>query len=211
MNDASDLGSEMEMKQGGDIAVVDRRGTIANYVDQAPRQAPKYTAGITRHHRPAYDDYTLAKMHIFQMLGDISGEDGLVLFGRQVAVAVYCRPNINPGGIILPTKEIKEDWWQHKVVLIVAVGPDAFGKVTGSPAYFKARYGDREPPKIGDWVFMNASSGMQISLCGDGHSRPQGVDSLGREYDLFEWDGWPVRILEDDSLIGRIGKPSAIV
>jgi hypothetical protein len=220
MNDDFDLGADMEMKPGREIVVNDRRGTLAQYVDQAPRQTPAFAEGITRHHRPAYDDYDLAKLHIMQMLGDISPESGgLQLFGSQICVAVFCRMNIievfrddgTKGQLFLPIKEIKEDWWQHKVVLVVSTGPDAFGKVTGNPDYFKARYGSFGPPKIGDWVFMNASTGTQISLIGEGHSRPQAIDYLGREFDLFEWDGWPCRILNDDSLIGRILKPHQIV
>lgn len=209
--DVIEIGSDMKMTQGGAIVVNDRRGTLANYVDQEPRRTPEYSQGTTRHHKPSYDDYDVAKLHIMQMLGDIHGDDGLILFGRQVAVAVFCRPSVNMAGIYLPVKEIKEDWWQHKVCLLISAGPDAFGAVTGTDKYFKARFGERPPPKIGDWVFMNASSGTQLMLCGEGHSRPQGSDHLGREFDLFEWDGWPVRILDDDSLIGRIGKPHQIV
>lgn len=211
MSETSEIGADVIHSTGHEVVVTDRRGTLANYVDQEPRRAPAFSHGITRHHKPSYDDYTLSKMHIMQMLGDIHGDEGLILFGRQIAVAVFCRPSISAAGIYMPVKDIKEDWWQHKVCLLIATGPDAFGAVTGNETYLKARFGDREPPKVGDWVFMNASTGTQLMLCGEGHSRPQGIDHLGREYDLFEWDGWPVRILDDDSLIGRIGKPHQII
>lgn len=206
----SDLGSDMEMKPANDIVMHDRRGTLANYIEQEPRKVRDFV-GITRHHRPTYDDYNLSKLHIMQMLGNIHGEEGLNLIGRQICVAVFCRPSLSPGGIILPITEIKEDWWQHKVVLLVAIGPDAFGAVTGNEKYFKSQFGERRPPQVGDWVFMNASSGTQIFLCGEGASRPQAVDTLGREYDVFEWNGWPCRILQDDSVLGWIGKPHQII
>ena len=211
MSEASEIGADVEMKNTiGEVVVHDRRGQMEAWVDDAPRQIPAFTSGITRHHRPFYEDYETAKQFIFQMLGDISAE-ALGIFGRQVAVAVFCRPNITPGGIYIPIKEVREDWWQHKCVLLVATGPDAFGAVTGDERYFKARYGDRGPPKIGEWVVMNASTGLQCSWRGQGASRPSGIDHLGRPFDLFEWDGWPIRILEDDSLISTMARPHEIV
>lgn len=200
------------MSDSTDIAVREERGTLARYVtDDVIRQTPRFAEGVTRHHRPAYDNYEICKAHIRQMLGNIDGEDGLLLFGRQVAVAVYCRPNVTPVGLYLPVKEIKEDWWQHKVVMVVKTGPDAFGERTGTESWHQSMFGDYRRPQVGDWVFSNAASGLQINLCGDGGSRPQGIDHLGRSFDLFEWDGWPVRIMTDDMLIGRIGKPHQIV
>lgn len=176
------------------------------------RQSPTFTEGVSRHHRPSFDNYQVAKEHIFQALGDISGADGLRLFGKEVCVAVFCRPNVHRvdrGNVLyLPIKEIKEDWWQHKVAMIVAMGPSAF---SGDQSYMDAQFGEYGPPKIGDWVFCNASNGIQLNLCGDDASRPQGLDTLGRQMDLYEWDGWPCRIISDDQFLGMIGKPQAIV
>lgn len=192
------------------------------------QQAPKFSEGISRHHRPFYDDYNVAKSHIHQALGDIT-TDGLELVGREVCVAVYCRPNMmrikSPSGddkvFFLPVKEIKEDWWQHKAGLIVAMGPTAFH---GDDSYLDAMFGLRDEDgelipgsgrprrwKVGDWLFGNPSSGMQIQLCGEGASRPQGVDNTGEAMDLFEWDGWPCRIVLDDVFVGRIAKPHSVV
>lgn len=204
----SDLGSDMEMKPANDIVVHDRRGTLANYVEQGPRETPAFAEGVTRHHKPSYEDYNAAKLHIMQMLGDINDEEGLILFGHQVCVAVFVRPIVMLSGLITSLKDIKEDFWQQKTGMLVSVAPSAFA---GKPEYLRERYGDRGPPKVGDWVFMNASSGIQMFLRGSNASRPKGLDALGREYDLFPWDGWPVRICEDESLIGRIGKPHEIV
>lgn len=204
----SEIGSEMEMKQGGEIVVHDRRGTLANYVDQEPRPTPEFAGGVTRHHKPSYEDYDLAKMHILTMLGDINDEEGLILFGHQVCVAVFVKPIVTLKGVILSDKEQKEDFWQQKVGMVVSVAPKAF---RGTPEYLLERYGEHGAPKVGDWVFMNASSGIQMFLRGTNASRPKGVDHLGREYDLFNFDGWPVRICEDESLIGRIGKPHSII
>ena len=176
------------------------------------QQTPRFMEKTTRHHRQDFDDYEVAKTHIFQMLGDIYGPEGLVLIGKEVCVAVFVRPNcyrISEDKIFFrPITEQKEDWWQHKVALIVATGPSAF---LGDESYMQAQFGEYGPPKVGDWVFCNASSGLQISLCGDGASRPQGVDNMGRTIDLYEWDGWPCRLISDDLFLGRIGKPQQIV
>lgn len=178
----------------------------------APAATPQFTAGITRHHRPDYDDYEVAKQHIFQALGDIYGPEGLRLFGKEVAIACFVRPamyRVSEDKVWFRTiDDQKEDWFQHKVAMIIATGPSAF---RGDDSYVDAQFGECGPPKIGDWVFCNASNGIQISLRGDGASRPQGVDNHGNPCDLFAWDGWPVRIISDDQFLGMIGKPQQIV
>ena len=158
-----------------------------------------------QHHRPYYDDYTVAKLHIMEALGDISE---LRLFGRQVMVAAFVKPAITPGGIITPVGFQMEDWWQGKVAMLVGVGPAAF---SGDASYLAATYGDAVP-KFGDWVFLNANAGITTSICGEGAKRPQGQDHLGRTIELFKWgDGWPCRIVNDDQLIGWAAKPHHVV
>ena len=181
----------------------------------APLQrAAPFTEGISRHHRPFYDDYTVAKMHIAQAIGDLTDMD---VFGRQVLCAVFCRPASQPikkpdgteGVLYLPVKEIKEDWYQHKVVLVLKTGPDAF---KGDPSYLRAMFGDGVPaPVPGEWLFANANAGIQVNIAGEGGSRPQAVDRRGEPFDIFEWDGWPCRIIPDDQFFGRITKPHSVV
>ena len=176
-------------------------------------QTPKYGERNSRHHRPFYDNYDVAKAHIAQAVGDISG---FQLFGRNVLVAVFCRPNtmeVGPEGnkttIFMPIKEIMEDWWQNKACHILMKGPEAF---KGEPSYMEATFGLGVPaPEVGEWVFANASAGTQIGLCGEGASRPQGLDPRGRQWDLFEWEGWPCRIITDDCFLGRLNKPHELV
>jgi hypothetical protein len=130
--------------------------------------------------------------------------------------AVFCRPNSQPikmpdgseSVLYLPLKEIKEDWYQHKVVLILKAGPDAF---TGEDSYLRAMFGDASPPRAGEWVFANASAGIQVNIAGDGASRPQTVDRRGEVMDLFEWDGWPCRIMTDENVLGRLEKPHSVI
>lgn len=168
-------------------------------------QAQKFSGGPGRHHRPFFDDYEIAKQCIHQALGDLADID---IFGRDVLCAVFCRPNVTPGGFYLGAKEVKEDWWQHKVVLVLKCGPDAF---TGDDSYLQARFGNVSPPKVGDWLFSRPESGLQIDLAGEGGSRPQGRDHRGNAMDIFEWDGWPCRIIPDEEFKGRLPKPHGIV
>lgn len=181
----------------------------------APLSQPAaYSDPITRHHRPFYSDYDVAKAHIAQAIGNI---DDMDLFGRQVLVAVFCRPNTmkikkfdgTETTIYLPVKEIREDWWQHKACLVLKTGPEAF---LGDESYHDAVFGKGiEAPKVGDWLMMNPSAGTQMSLEGDGASRPQGVDHRDQPFDLFEWNGWPCRIVGDDNFLARITKPHSVV
>lgn len=175
---------------------------VAQVVSLTP--GGKHTEKTTRHHRPFYDDYRTAKAHILQAIGDLNDID---LFGRQCLCAVFVRPNITPGGVALSVKEIREDWYQHKVVLLLKHGPDAF---TGADSYLDAMYGGR-PPHLLEWLFARADAGIQTNICGEGGSRPQGQDFHFEPCDLFEWDGWPCRIVPDDAFLGRLPRPHEII
>lgn len=198
------------MPDGQDLTTTGGRGV--GFV--APlAQSPRFGEGVTRHHRPFYDDYNVSKMHIMQAVGDLSEMD---IFGRQVLVAVFVRPNTmtikKPDGssamLYLPVKEIREDWYQHKVVMVLKCGPDAF---KGEDSYLKAQFGSADPPEPGEWLFANANSGIQINIAGEGATRPQGVDQRGEPFDIFEWDGWPCRLLADDQFLGRLERPHQVI
>lgn len=194
---------------GTEVAILDdarrelRRHGDAFIAPLAP--AAPFSSGPGRHHRPFYDDYEVAKGFIHQALGDLSETD---IWDANVLCGVFCRPNVTPSGIYLTEKEVKEDWWQHKVVLVLKMGPDAF---QGDPSYQRARFGDAGPPAVGDWLFARPEAGVQISLIGDGASRPQGRDHRGEPMDIFAWPGWPCRIIPHDQFLGRLTKPHSIV
>lgn len=190
--------------------VVTHRGDVFKTIAQ-PAQ---FTAGLSRHHRRSYSNYDIAKAHIAQAIGDITDME---LFGRQVLVAVFCKPNMREvkradgsiAQIHTPVKAIMEDWWQGKACLILKCGPEAFA---GDDSYVKAMFGDADPPKPGDWVFAHSNAGTQMMLADDGTaSRPQALDFGGEPMDLFEWDGWPCRIVGDDQFYGRVSNPQSIV
>ena len=178
----------------------------------APAQLAKYS-GIARNHRKSFDDYSVAKAHILQAIGDM---EDMQIFGSNVLVAVFCKPNIrtikksdgSQSMWIDPLKEQKEDWWQGKACMILKLGPDAF---EGDESYIKAKFGKVGKPKVFDWVFANANGGMPISLMGDGASRPQGVDMQGNPIDIYEWDGWPCRVVDHDAFYGRLTNPQLVV
>jgi hypothetical protein len=189
-------------------------------------QGAKYSEKNSSFHRPYYDDYNLAKLHILQAVGDLSD---FHVFGRQVVIAVFCRPNMltvrTPDGgtrvLYQPVKALQEDHYQTKAGLILRMGPGAFH---GDDSYLDAMFGEIDEdgaiiagsgrarrPRCGDWLFANAAAGIQTSLCGDGASRPQGTDQTGEPMDLFEWEGWPCRVILDDNFIGRLAKPHVLV
>lgn len=181
-------------------------------------QPAQFATGVSRHHRRSYDDYDIAKAHILQAVGDISD---MQIIGRKVLLGVFIRPNTTSTGLFLGTKEPQEDQYQHKAALILKLGPGAF---SGADSYLDEMFGERDEngdliagsgrsgrPRIGDWIFANASAGIQINLAGDGCSRPQGRDPIGRTIDLFEWDGWPCRVVEDDCFLGRVVNPQSVV
>lgn len=161
-------------------------------------------------HAWKHDDYDLARTHIFQMIGDISDYE---VFGYDIIVAVYIRPNRNQKlGIYITTeietKKQQEDIFQGKVALIVKCGPSAF---SGEDSYLRSMYGDKPPPAVGDWVTLRAHDGLPVSLMGEGASRPRFVDNRNIEQDIYNWDGWPCRFVSDKLVMGRTHKPHTIV
>jgi co-chaperonin GroES (HSP10) len=88
-------------------------------------------------------------------LGDISG---IELFNDRVLVAIYRHEGVTKGGIITPIKTSEESAYQGKVGLIVKVGPLVGIKddVRGGTL------------KVGDWVAVNASSGLSMHAGGHG-------------------------------------------
>lgn len=164
-------------------------------------------------HKLHHDNYDSAKDEIHQSLGSIKD---IEVWGRQVLVAVYVRPQFTEITDVHGKKQRRfttaktqtEDVYQGKAVLILKLGPDAF---TGTDEYLKAKFGSMPPPSPGDWVFVRPQEGTPINLCGDGASRPQGEDFKGTPIDLYEWDGWPCRMVNDEAFMGRINKPHEIV
>ena len=168
-------------------------------------QSAQFSSGPGRHHRRHFSDYEVVKDLIHQAIGDLSENE---VWDNNVLCAVFCRPNVTPGGIYQTTKEVKEDWWQHKAVLVLKLGPNAF---QGDESFERAKWGKEARPQPGDWLFSRPEAGIQINLYCTGGSRPQGRDHRGQPMDIFEWDGWPCRIIPDDEFLGRMLLPHSVV
>jgi co-chaperonin GroES (HSP10) len=86
---------------------------------------------------------------LLEELGDISG---IELFNDRVLVAIYRHEGVTKGGIITTPKTHDESDYQGKVGLVVKLGPlvSVKDEVRGGSI------------KIGDWVAVNASSGLSM-------------------------------------------------
>lgn len=164
---------------------------------------------VSQLHKQGHADYEVAKTEIHQALGDISKEE---IWGRQVLCAVYVRPSCHQiaGGktVWTTTSAQEEDIWQGKALLVLAMGPNAF---QGDQSYLDATFPGGKAPKVGDWLFARPNDGIAMSVMGEGATRPQGKDHLDRPVDKFDWDGWPCRIIQDESFFGKMSTPNKVV
>lgn len=160
---------------------------------------------ISALHKWHHDDYNEAKQQIHLMIGSLND---IEVFGRQVLVAMYVRPPQKANGLYMTSKQQEEDIYQGKAGLVLKVGPGAF---QGDQSYISGTFGTRGAPVLEDWVFIRASSGFPLNLIGEGAQRIKVASFGGREIDMFDWDGWPCRIVDDEAFIGRINKPHHIV
>jgi co-chaperonin GroES (HSP10) len=60
------------------------------------------------------------KESIIAEIGDLSGFE---IAHNEVLVAIYLRPEKTKGGIVLTASNLKEDLYQSKVGLVLAIGP----------------------------------------------------------------------------------------
>jgi co-chaperonin GroES (HSP10) len=83
--------------------------------------------------------------------------DKIEVLGARVLVGVYVRPEKTKSGLILTSNTRKEDTYQGKVGLVLALGPIAF---EDDPTH---RFGAVKP-RVGDWVVYNVGDtfGMEM-------------------------------------------------
>ena len=120
---------------------------------------------------------------ILRELGDISG---LELFGDQVMVATYTRPEMTAGGIILTDSALQQDRFQSKVGLVLKLGPLAFKDDAVNGVFFGGAN-----VAVNDWVFFRPADGMEFFS----------EDRTG---------GVPCRVFRDRDIKGRLSDPSAV-
>ena len=90
-----------------------------------------------------------------ELMDKIGNLDGFELFGNQVLIAVYQRPEKTKSGIILADVTRQEDAFQGKAGLVVKLGPSAF--VSDDQYNFC-----RMRAEVGDWVAIFVSDGRKI-------------------------------------------------
>lgn len=125
------------------------------------------------------------KQAILDRVGDLSNVE---VFGSDVLVALYLRPEKTKSGIILADSTRDEDKWQGKAGLILKLGSTAFCDEDGN------KFRDIEE---GDWVIFRPSDGFPVTL-----NAANGATS--REAAI------PCRIVTDIHLRMRVSAPDAI-
>lgn len=136
-------------------------------------------------------------MAIMSMTHDVDPRDDLLtalgntseieIFNNQVLVAIYVRPPMTRGGIILPDKTRDEDRFQGKAGLVVKMGPQAFVETPN--------WKFDSPAALGDWVIFRPSDGWGITFPS---ARPT------------DREGVLCRVLDDIHIRGRIQHPDQV-
>ncbi|MEN6608591.1 MAG: hypothetical protein ABFD60_15200 [Bryobacteraceae bacterium] len=93
---------------------------------------------------------------ILERIGDVSNVE---MFGNNLLVAVYIRPQKTQSGIYLPDQTTDEDRFQSKVGLIIGKGP--FACRSEDVEWF----GDK-PFNLNDWIVYRPSDGWSITING---------------------------------------------
>lgn len=89
---------------------------------------------------------------IMERVGDLSAFE---LFGNQVLLGIYKRPEKTKSGLFIADSTRQEDEYQGKAALVLALGPSAF--VSDAHYDFKG-----QSVKVGDWVAVFVSDGRKI-------------------------------------------------
>lgn len=95
------------------------------------------------------------KDDLLKKLGDLSG---YTIYNNMLLCALYERPEMTKGGIVLTQTQRAEDKYQGKAALIVKAGPVAFEAENG--------YFTEGGPVVGDWIAIRPSDGWPIQING---------------------------------------------
>ena len=125
------------------------------------------------------------KQAILDRVGDLEGID---VFGSDMLVAIYKRPEKTKSGLILTDTTRKEDIYQGKVGLVVKMGPFAYVDDDGN------KFRDIN---VGDWIVFRPSDGWQVTL-----------NTLQRS--ISKDDTVDCRIVGDGSVRMRVSDPDFI-
>jgi hypothetical protein len=101
-----------------------------------------------------------SKQEILDKLGDLSHFE---IASNEVLLAIYQRPEMTSGGIILTHNSLKEDIYQGKVGLVVKIGEACLFDIadTYSDTIFKLDV------KLHDWVVVRPSDTWALDINGN--------------------------------------------
>lgn len=94
------------------------------------------------------------KQKLLEELGDLSDVE---IYGNQLLVAVYVRPEKTKSGLLLSSQTRDQDPFQSKVGLVVKMGPDAF--YDPNEKWFKG-----VSVNLHDWVVSRPADGWSITV-----------------------------------------------
>lgn len=101
-----------------------------------------------------------AKQEILDRLGDLSHFE---IAANEVLLAIYQRPEMTQGGILLPAQSLKEDIYQGKVGLVVKIGTACSFDV--SDAYTDTVF--KLSIQLYDWVVVRPSDTWALDINGN--------------------------------------------
>lgn len=122
---------------------------------------------------------------ILRKAGDLSSVE---IFGNDILVAIYRRPEKTKSGIILTDRHLEEDVHQGKVGLVLKMGPTCYLDDDGN------KFRDIN---VGDWVVFRPSDGWRVTL-----NTLRGTYSKDDTVDC--------RIVSDISVRCRLAEPDSI-
>ena len=129
---------------------------------------------------PSIAEYMDTKRDILDKIGDLSDYE---ITHNELLVAIYLRPEMTPGGIVLPQQNLKEDLYQAKAHLVLKIGPGCVFK--------------NVDVRLHDWVVIRPSDAWAIDI----NTRP---DVLARK------DFIPCRHVYDDQIRAKIPHPAMV-
>lgn len=101
-----------------------------------------------------------AKQEILDKLGDLSRFE---IASNEVLLAIYQRPEMTSGGIILTQTTLKEDIYQGKVGLVVKIGDSCSFNITDP--YTDTNF--NLDVKLHDWVVVRPSDTWALDINGN--------------------------------------------
>lgn len=124
------------------------------------------------------------KLEILNKVGNL---DNIEVFGSDVLVALYIRPQKTKSGIILADATREEDKWQGKAGLILKLGPTAYVDDEGN------KFRDINE---GDWVVFRPSDGWPVTI--------------NSSANIASKDAVSCRVVNDIHIRMRVSSPDAI-